>query len=404
MLQQLLPAKQHQVVPGIALIMDTCAWQQLQALAYVVTNSLCKYPRAVSMLLCTSKDLAVAAQLPRLVQLNVTLTGITRDACSSLQDSRPGLKVLARRPALAAPTVLTLWGDPPEPSPQKPRGAYMWFCKRARPAVMLAYPDWGSAIVGKELCRLWSAASSAEKQRYERLADADKASYEQVPLKSHGCMRLAAGTAITAAAQLGTMHAAAGLTKLQLRDCELEDDMLLVVVRGRPALQRLDVSRNLLLTDAALTAVAAQLPQLVELDVTLTSITRDACSSLQDSRPGLKISAGRTRNSMAAKVGSPATQPEAACGAYTWFCKRVRPALKLAHPYWGVTEMGLEIGDLWVAASSAEKQHYQRVAYADKASYEQEMAFLRQVEERRQPSVAGKNGGSIARIAPRNHD
>lgn len=45
---------------------------------------------------------------------------------------------------------------------------------------MLAYPDWGSAIVGKELCRLWSAASSAEKQRYERLADADKASYEQM--------------------------------------------------------------------------------------------------------------------------------------------------------------------------------------------------------------------------------
>lgn len=104
------------------------------------------------------------------------------------------------------------------------------------------------------------------------------------------------GTA--AAAQLGAMHAAAGLTKLQLRDCELEDDMLLVVVRSMPALQRLDVSSILLLTDAALTAVAAQLPQLVELDVTLTSKTRDACSSLQDSRPGLKISAGRTRNSM----------------------------------------------------------------------------------------------------------
>lgn len=40
-------------------------------------------------------------------------------------------------------------------------------------------------------------------------------------------------------------------------------------------------------------------------------------------------------------------------------------------PYWGVTEMGLEIGDLWVAASGAEKQHYQRVAKADKASYKQ---------------------------------
>uniref|UniRef100_A0A383VPD0 HMG box domain-containing protein n=1 Tax=Tetradesmus obliquus TaxID=3088 RepID=A0A383VPD0_TETOB len=132
-----------------------------------------------NLLLTDSALAAVAAQLPRLVQLNVTLTGITRDACSSLQDSRPGLKVLARRPALAAPMVLTLWGDPPEPSPQKPRGAYMWFCKRARPAVMLAYPDWGSALAGKELCRLWSAASSAEKQRYERLADADKASYEQ---------------------------------------------------------------------------------------------------------------------------------------------------------------------------------------------------------------------------------
>ncbi|WIA09648.1 hypothetical protein OEZ85_009035 [Tetradesmus obliquus] len=107
---------------------------------------------------------------------------------------------------------------------------------------------------------------------------------------------------------------------------------------------------------------------------------------------------------MATKVGSPATQPEAACGAYTWFCKRSRPALMLAHPYWGVAEIGLEIGDLWVAASSAEKQHYQRVANADNASYEQEMAFLQQVEERRQPSVAGKDGGSIAQAAPCNHN
>jgi hypothetical protein len=49
---------------------------------------------------------------------------------------------------------------------------------------------------------------------------------------------------------------------VQLRDCDLEDGVLLSVVRGMSQLQRLDVRHNLLLADAALAAVTAELTQL----------------------------------------------------------------------------------------------------------------------------------------------
>jgi Leucine-rich repeat (LRR) protein len=95
------------------------------------------------------------------------------------------------------------------------------------------------------------------------------------------CVTLDAATA----ARIGTAPAASKLTRLQLRDCELENDMLLSAVRGMSALQHLDVSNNLLLTDAALTGLAGELPQLVELDAVMTNITRAARDSLQATRP-----------------------------------------------------------------------------------------------------------------------
>jgi hypothetical protein len=94
--------------------------------------------------------------------------------------------------------------------------------------------------------------------------------------------------------QLGIIPAAAAaLTKLQLLDCELDDRTLLAVLRSMSALQSLDVSKNPLLTDAALATAAEQLTQLVELNVEHTYVTRAACSRLQGSRPGLQIMAGR---------------------------------------------------------------------------------------------------------------
>jgi hypothetical protein len=101
--------------------------------------------------------------------------------------------------------------------------------------------------------------------------------------------------AATAAAQIGTAPAASKLTRLQLRDCELEDNTLLSAVRGMSALQHLDVSNNLLLTDAALAGLAGELPQLVELDAVMNNITRAARDRLQATRTGLAVKLGRPR-------------------------------------------------------------------------------------------------------------
>jgi hypothetical protein len=101
--------------------------------------------------------------------------------------------------------------------------------------------------------------------------------------------------AAAAAAQIGTTPAAAKLTRLRLQDCELGDATLLALVRGMSALQHLDVSNNLLLTDAALTGLAGELQQLVELDAVMTSITRAARDRLQATRPGLAVKLGRPR-------------------------------------------------------------------------------------------------------------
>jgi hypothetical protein len=102
--------------------------------------------------------------------------------------------------------------------------------------------------------------------------------------------------------------AAASLTRLQLRDCDLTDDVLLSLVRGMSALQRMDISSNMLLTDAALTGLAGQLPQLEELHAVVTSITHTARSSLQATRPGLTV-----------KLGRAARKPVSGLLVYAWY-------------------------------------------------------------------------------------
>ncbi|KAF6256269.1 high mobility group box domain-containing protein [Scenedesmus sp. NREL 46B-D3] len=81
---------------------------------------------------------------------------------------------------------------------------------------------------------------------------------------------------------------------------------------------------------------------------------------LKTSRPGLLLG----------KLGNVPKKP---MGAYMWFCMRARPAVTAAYPAWGVAETGRELGRLWREASGAEKQHCQRLAAADQASYAREM-------------------------------
>jgi hypothetical protein len=125
-----------------------------------------------------------------------------------------------------------------------------------------------------------------------------------------------------AAAQLGAAPAAAALTRLQLQDCELDDHILRSIKRSMSSLQQLDVSGNLLLTDAALALIAERLPQLVELDASFTSITRAACSSLQSARPGLTGRAGRRRRwvRLHALIASDCCVVHRSCVVCQWCC------------------------------------------------------------------------------------
>ena len=57
------------------------------------------------------------------------------------------------------------------------RSAFMFFAKEERPAVLKANPSWKVPEVGKELGRRW--AKCGDKAKFEALAAADKARYEE---------------------------------------------------------------------------------------------------------------------------------------------------------------------------------------------------------------------------------
>jgi hypothetical protein len=63
--------------------------------------------------------------------------------------------------------------------------------------------------------------------------------------------------------------------------------------------------------------------------------------------------------------------PTKPMGGYMWFCKRIRHAVKEAHPEWAVPGVGKEMGRQWKELHDAEKLHYERVAAADRLHYEQ---------------------------------
>jgi hypothetical protein len=104
-----------------------------------------------------------------------------------------------------------------------------------------------------------------------------------------------------AVAQLAAGPAAAALTELQLPDCQLEDAFVLPVLQRMPALRKLNVSYNILLGNAALDVVAAQLSGLEELDVRYSSMTSAAADSLRVKLPQLTaLQAGRPSSQVSA--------------------------------------------------------------------------------------------------------
>jgi hypothetical protein len=110
-----------------------------------------------------------------------------------------------------------------------------------------------------------------------------------------------------AVAQLAAGPAAAALKKLRLTDYQLENAHLLPVLQRMPALRKLNVSHNILLSNAALEADAAQLTRLKKLNVRFSSVTSAAADSLRGRLPQLMaLQVGRPNSQVGAKPGCPA--------------------------------------------------------------------------------------------------
>lgn len=60
------------------------------------------------------------------------------------------------------------------------RSAFFWFCNDERNKVKAANPEYGVGDIAKELGRKWSDVDPEVKQKYELMAEKDKARYERV--------------------------------------------------------------------------------------------------------------------------------------------------------------------------------------------------------------------------------
>lgn len=64
------------------------------------------------------------------------------------------------------------------------RSAFFWFCNDERGQVKANNPDYGVGDIAKELGRKWADAEPHVKQKYEAMAEKDKARYERVNIIS----------------------------------------------------------------------------------------------------------------------------------------------------------------------------------------------------------------------------
>lgn len=60
------------------------------------------------------------------------------------------------------------------------RSAFFWFCNDERAQVKANNPDYGVGDIAKELGRKWADTEPHVKQKYEAMAEKDKARYERV--------------------------------------------------------------------------------------------------------------------------------------------------------------------------------------------------------------------------------
>lgn len=60
------------------------------------------------------------------------------------------------------------------------RSAFFWFCNDERNKVKALNPEYGVGDIAKELGRKWSDVDPELKQKYELMAEKDKARYERV--------------------------------------------------------------------------------------------------------------------------------------------------------------------------------------------------------------------------------
>lgn len=60
------------------------------------------------------------------------------------------------------------------------RSAFFWFCNDERGKVKAVNPEYGVGDVAKELGKKWSDCDITVKQKYEAMAEKDKARYERV--------------------------------------------------------------------------------------------------------------------------------------------------------------------------------------------------------------------------------
>lgn len=64
-------------------------------------------------------------------------------------------------------------------APKRSLSAFFWFCNDERGQVKANNPDYGVGDIAKELGRKWADAEPHTKQKYEAMAEKDKARYER---------------------------------------------------------------------------------------------------------------------------------------------------------------------------------------------------------------------------------
>lgn len=64
-------------------------------------------------------------------------------------------------------------------APKRALSAFFWFCNDERGTVKAANPEYGVGDIAKELGRRWADCTSTMKQKYEAMAEKDKARYER---------------------------------------------------------------------------------------------------------------------------------------------------------------------------------------------------------------------------------